>query len=104
MLAGARRHAAKALQEIQKDAFGRKQVGGGAFDFGDRGTGRHELAVIGERLGVTATAVSGEDHVQQAEAGEDHGATGDHAGTRAGRADEECRGGISRAQGALGEA
>ena len=30
--------------------------------------------------------------------------SGDHAGARAGRADEESRGGISRAQGALGEA
>jgi hypothetical protein len=104
MLAGVRRHAAEALEEIQENAFGRKEFSGRAFDFGDRGAGRHELAVIGERLGVTAPAVSSEDHIQQAEAREDHRATGDDAGAGAGGASEQGRGRIAGAERTLGEA
>jgi hypothetical protein len=92
------------LEKVQEDAFGGKQVGGGAFDFGDRGTSRHELAIIGERLGVAATTVSSEDHIQQAEAREDHWATGDHAGAGTGGSGEQGRGRISGAERTLGEA
>jgi hypothetical protein len=104
MLTGVRRHAAEALQEVKENPFGLKEFGSRAFDFSDRGAGGDELTIIGKRLGVTAAAVGGKDHIQQAEAGEDHGATGDHAGAGAGGADEQGRGGIAGAEWPLREA
>jgi hypothetical protein len=96
------RDTAKALKKIQEDTLGRKEFGRGAFDFGDRRAGGHELAVISQRLSAAATAVSSEDHIEQAKACEDHRATGDHAGPGASGASKQGRGRIARPQGSLG--
>ena len=88
---------AETLEEVQEDAFGGKQLGGGPFDLGDRGARRDELAVVGERLGMTATAVSREHDIEEAEAGEDNRTAGDDPGAGAFGAGEQSRGRIARA-------
>ena len=104
VLAGAGGHAAQALEKVQEDTFGREQVGGGAFDFGDDRPSGDELAVVSEGLRMAASAIGSEHHLEQAESGEDHRAAGDHAGTGPFGPGQERGGRITRAHRTLGEA